>query len=199
MQKVTVVPGLSRDAIERTSLRLLRELQPRAVKGSEPTDIESIFEFYIPEKFGIETGYTDLSSLGPDVLGYTDAAMKISKVDSSLSNAKDVPTARRFRATVGHEAGHCLKHVNYLNIFTSSTFRNFAEGLYRKDRHSIKPYEDPEWQAWEFSQAWLMPKHLILRYRQKGYDTRDMADCFDVNPAFVEVRLRKLKIKPLPL
>jgi len=36
-----------------------------------------IYEIYIPDRYSIKTGYTDLSSLGSGVLGYTDAAKKI--------------------------------------------------------------------------------------------------------------------------
>jgi len=194
--KVPVVPGLSRNKIEARAVSLLRELQPEAFKGECPVDIEAIYEFYIPEHCGIETGYTDLSFLGSGILGYTDAAKKISYVDKTLSDPNDTPTERRCRATVGHESGHCLYHVPILNFFKSSSREDESEWLYRAKRTEIKAYEDPEWQAWEFARACLMPRCLILQYCEKDYSIRDMAERFNVNPRFIEVRLKTLNIKP---
>ena len=194
--KVPVVPGLSRNEIEVRAVSLLRELQPEALKGECPVDIEDIYEFYIPEHCGIETGYTDLSFLGSGILGYTDASKKISFVDKTLIDSEYSPTRRRCRATVAHESGHCLYHVPVLNFFKSLSFKNDSDLLYRAKRTEIKAYEDPEWQGWEFARACLMPRHLILQYCEKDYSIRDMADQFDVNPSFIEVRMKTLKIEP---
>jgi len=194
--KVPLVPGLSRKKIEAKAVSLLREFQPEALRGECPVDIEQIFEFYVPEHYKIDTGYTDLSFLGSGVLGYTDASKKISYVDKTLIDSKDIATERRCRATVGHETGHCIYHVSILNFFKSSLFKDNSEGLYRAKRTEIKAYQDPEWQAWEFARAFLMPRHLILEYCEKDYSIRDMAGFFNVNPAFVEVRLKTLKIEP---
>jgi hypothetical protein len=196
VDKVPVVPGLSRREIEARAVTLLRKFQPEAFEGKCPADIEMIFEIYIRERYRIKTGYTDLSSLGQGVLGYTDAAKKISYVDKTLIDANDLPTVRRCRATVGHESGHCLYHVSVLNFFKSSSLIGNDEGFYRRKRTEIKAYLDPEWQAWEFARAYLMPRHLIVNYYDRGYSVRDMAECFNVNPAFIEVRLKTLKIKP---
>jgi hypothetical protein len=51
---------------------------------------------------------------------------------------------------------------------------------------------DPEWQAWEFARALLMPKHLIVEYCNQELSLNEMAKHFDLNPAFVEVRLKTL-------
>lgn len=194
--KVPPVPGLSRKKIEAKAVSLLREFQPEALRGECPVDIEQIFEFYIPEHCGIDTGYTDLSFLGSGVLGYTDASKKISYVDKTLIDPKDIVTERRCRATVGHETGHCIYHVSILNFFKSSLSKDDSTGLYRAERTEIKAYQDPEWQAWEFARAILMPSHLICNYHERNYSIRDMAESFDLNPAFVEVRLKTLKIEP---
>lgn len=196
MEKVPVVPGLSRKNIQDRVVKLIGEADPDALSGKQPINIESIFEFYVPDQFGIDTGYTDLSRLGPGVIGYTNAAKKISYVDSSLSDSDHKPVIRRCRATIGHEIGHCTYHVPILRAFKSSSLLNAEAPLYRRSRTNIKPYCDPEWQAWEFAMACLMPNHLIFGCLKRGYNIREMAECFDVNPAFLEVRLKTLKIKP---
>lgn len=195
MVKVPVVPGMSRNEIEMTATSLLRKLQPEALKGENAVDIEEIFEFYIPDRYDIETEYTDLSFLGPDVLGYTDADKKISCIDKTLSDSDDLAVERRFRSTVGHEIGHCIYHVSIMRAFKSSSIRGEGK-LYRANRFELRAFEDPEWQAWEFSRACLMPRNLILTFLEKGFSLWEMADHFNVNPAFMEVRLKTLKIKP---
>ena len=195
--QVPVVPGLSRRDIEIRATLLLKESeQLEAVRGGNPVDIETIFELYIPGRYRVETGYTDLNFLGPGVLGYTDASKRISCVDKSLSDSDDTPTRRRFRSTVGHEAGHCIYHVSVLSFFKSSLLKGNVDGLYRAERAQIPAFKDPEWQAWEFARACLMPHELVLKYCERSYSLRDMAKCFDVNPRFIEVRLDTLKIKP---
>jgi len=194
--RVPLVPGLSRKKIEIKAVSLIRKLQPEALKGECPVDIEAIFDIDTPSLYGIETGYTDLSVLGSEVLGYTDASKKLSYVDRTLIDSKNAPTIRRCRSTIAHEVGHCFLHVPILNLFRSLLFKNNSEGLYRAKRTEIKAYQDPEWQAWEFARAILMPRHLICNYHERNYSIRDMAESFDLNPAFVEVRLKTLKIKP---
>jgi hypothetical protein len=194
--KVPVVPGLSRNKIEAKAISLLSELQPEALEGKRPVDIEAIFDIDIPECYRIDTGYADLSFLGPEVLGYTDASRKISYVDKTLSDSDATPTLRRCRSTIGHETGHCFLHVPILSLFKSTLFKNSSEGLYRAKRTEIKPYRDPEWQAWEFARSILMPRHLIFKYYEKGYSAQDMAEFFDLNPAFIDVRLKTLNLKP---
>lgn len=193
--KVTVVPGLSRAEIEEMASTLLLDYQPDGFKGKEPVDVEKLYEFYVPSQFGIVTGFTDLTPIGPGILGYTDAATKTSFVDKTLSDAQDLATIRRFRSTVAHEISHCIHHVPILQVFRSICKSGDESGLYRVDRTRIKPYKNPEWQAWESARAILMPKKLILRYIEKGYSVKTMADLFDVNPRFMEVRLDTLKIK----
>lgn len=196
MDKVPVVRPLSRIRIENRALSILQEFQPDALSGKfpQPVDVEAIYEIYIPNQVEVITGYTDLCSiLGPEILGYTNAATKVSFVDSSLSDATDRATLRRFRATVEHEGGHCLLHVPLLQFFKSLSLK--GEGLYRAKRSEIEPFRDPEWQAWAFAGAIMMPKPLVADYHERGFALNEMADQFDVNPAFVRVRLQTLKIK----
>ena len=98
--KVPVVPPLSKAKIEAFATALLNEVQPEVFEGKLPVDVDAIYEFYIPERFGIETGYTDLSPLGPNVLGYTDASNKKSFVDKNLVDHSDITALRRGRGSI---------------------------------------------------------------------------------------------------
>ncbi len=196
MDKVPVVRPLSRVKIENLAMNILREFQPEALRGNfpQPVDVEAIFEIYIPSQVDVETGYTDLCRLiGSEILGYTNAAKKVSFVDSSLSDATDRATLRRFRATVGHEGGHCMLHVPLLQVFRSMSIK--GDGLFRANRTDIEAFRNPEWQAWEFARAIMMPKALVVDYHERRFTINEMSDQFDVNPAFLQVRLQTLKIK----
>ncbi len=192
MSKAIVVPGRSKAEIENSAISILSEFQDSAIKKPEPVDIEYLFEIVVPERYGIDTGYCDLSKLGNGVLGYTNAQSKMSYVDKSLSDSDDKITRRLFRSTVAHEIKHCVKHVQILNLFKSICKDKDDEGLYRREKSQIKPYEDPEWQAWYFAGALLMPNHHILNLTKGGYSIEEMAGIFDVNPAFMRSRIKRL-------
>ena len=59
----------------------------------------------------------------------------------------------------------------------------------------IPLYMNPEWQAWSFAGAILMPATEVQKSLTKGYNISDLSERFRVNPAFVKSRLRKLKLR----
>ncbi len=192
--KLPVVRPQSKAGLNKKAEKYLAQLQPEVLVNDSGVDVEAFFEIDIPDLFGIETGYRDLSSefgLCKSVLGYTNCKEKISYIDKSLSDAFDPTTTGRYRATVAHEIGHCILHVSYLN-FESSSQGASKDLLFRKDIH-MKAYENPEWQAWEFAGALLMPRKRVIRYLKANLPISQMARAFGVNPAFMKVRLSKLK------
>jgi Zn-dependent peptidase ImmA (M78 family) len=64
--------------------------------------------------------------------------------------------------------------------------------LYRKT--SVPLYRNPEWQAWRFAGALLMPEAPFKVLMERGYTKGDLADHFQVNPSFVDTRMRALKM-----
>lgn len=195
--KQIVVNGMSRNEIEYYANQFLKGIHPDAYYGNEPADVETIFDVYLPLRCGIQTGYTDLSKIGKDVLGFTDAKNKRCFIDKSLIDSDDPVTMKRCRATIGHEIGHCLYHVPILRDYLSFSVRGVQDGFCRREKSEIKPYEDPEWQAWEFAGALLMPKSLVIESIRAGLTRKEIAEKFDVNPAFLDVRLKhQLKINP---
>lgn len=186
-----MIRSMSWEQVNNEAEQLLWQVQPHALQGSEPVDIESIFEIDVPrllrnQGIRFRTGSTTLE---PHILGYTDALQGFSYVNS---DAYDTPTGaehRRCRATTAHETGHCLLHIPFMQRFISSTATDSNQQLYRASRSELKPFQDPEIQAWKFAGALLMPRPAILHYLKLGKSVRWMAEAFNVNPAFVEVRM----------
>lgn len=106
-------------------------------------------------------------------------------------------TRRRLRATQAHEIGHC-----FLRVEDARNNRELQQ-KFVNDQHSsikmynpndLKAYEKPEWQAWRFASALLMPEVCFKRAVECNWTKRQIKYAFDVNPSFIEVRLRELKI-----
>ncbi len=58
----------------------------------------------------------------------------------------------------------------------------------------MKAYVNPEWQAWRFAGALLMPACCVRAAVDAGWTKKMMSRAFDVNPAFIDVRLHDLKV-----
>lgn len=191
MNKVPVVRAMSWEQVAGIAEALLSQRQPDALVGHEPVDIDWIFEFVVPEVLGqqgisFKTGSAELKH---GLLGHTDAAQGFSYVSSDLYDAEYEPEVRRGRATMAHESGHCLLHVPVMRQFMSLTDEGSGYALYRALPSQLKPFEDPERQAWKFAGALLMPRPAIFRFLEQGKNIRWMADFFGVNPVFMEVRM----------
>lgn len=101
------------------------------------------------------------------------------------------------RATAAHELGHCFLHVEeFLETRAILRFEHDKQHL-ELTLHSqdeVQVFRNPEWQAWRFAQALLMPEHCVRAAVKAGWTKKLMSNAFDVNPSFLEVRLRALKI-----
>lgn len=186
--------GLSRDKIEEAVQRILRDFCPEALVELTPLNIERMFEQYIPKKFGIQTGYEELSY---GIHGFTDPNKLRSIVASQLVDSKDTATIRFARSTTGHEIGHAVLHAiqfkrKNLELKFLHDNNHSAPLLYRQEE--IKAYENPEWQAWEFCKSLFLPKDVIRKAVKEGKQIRDIAERVNLNPAFIEVRLKNLKL-----
>lgn len=197
-EKVPVIHKTSWNRINEEATNLLEEYQPDALTGKEPVEIDGLFDFDLPEimleRHGIvlKTGVTDLSIYQGGVgklLGITDAKSGICLIDKSVYETDDPVQIRRGRATMAHETYHCLCHVPRMLTFISGSNDSFREAFPRMLKSEVRPFEDPEQQAWKFAQMLMMPKAAIQRFLKEGRDEFWMAEFFDVNPAFVRVRL----------
>jgi Zn-dependent peptidase ImmA (M78 family) len=70
---------------------------------------------------------------------------------------------RRLRATLAHKIGHCYLH--FKDSRRARTMLKFlhdeSSSLTMYGQAEIKAYENPEWQAWRFAGALLMPECCV--------------------------------------
>jgi Zn-dependent peptidase ImmA (M78 family) len=184
-------PGMSRELIERRAEHLLHEFQPKVLTGDEPFLVERFVDLYLEELTGVKPDYRPLP---PGIYGLTDQNEMV--IDLGLM---EDPHSRQFlHSTMGHEVAHAIYHVPILRkfgreqVFEQKT-KDGEVRLYRRD--DLKPYEDPEWQAWRFAAAVLMPRKVITEMCLRGYDTFDLARHFQVNRIFVQRRLKQLDLQ----
>lgn len=191
---VTQVRPRSAREIEELAFNLAANFQPNAVRMVTKFDVERFFDCRLEELTRIEPVYRPLGS-GLD--GYTDSGEMECVICADLADyGEDDVQRRRLRATLAHEIGHCFLHVE--DSRRARTMLRFLHdencSLETYQQEEIKAYENPEWQAWRFAGSLLMPE-CCVRAAVNGRWTRKMMSwAFDVNPSFVEVRLRDLKI-----
>lgn len=191
---VTLVKARSAKEIEEFALSLVTTFQPDALRMVTKFDVERFFDCELESQTGVEPVYR---SLGAGLDGYTDSAELKCVICAELTDYGDNDVQRRrLRATVAHEIGHCFLHVaEARRAQTKLKFlhdEDAALALYKQAE--LNAYEHPEWQAWRFAGALLMPADSVRLAVDNGWSVQMLARGFDVNPAFVKVRLDALKI-----
>ena len=193
-RQVVKAIGRSRKLIDSLALLVVKDYQPEMLTDPQPFDIESFFELELPGFRGITTDYQELSG---NIHAFTDIEERLCVVSKDLA---ENPAQRRFfRSTLSHETGHCHMHVDefrkrkqiakFIHDNEHQTLR-----LYREE--SINIWENPEWQAWRYAGALMMPAPSVLTAMRQGASAEDMCAIFDLNRPFVETRLRALGLAP---
>lgn len=191
---VTLVRPRSGKEIEEFAVGLVAAFQPEALRTVTKFDVERFFDCELESQTGVEPTY---HSLGEGLDGYTDSAELKCVICAELTNYGDNDAQRRrLRATLAHEIGHCFLHV--ADARRAQTRLKFLHDesadleLYKQEE--LNAYENPEWQAWRFAGALLMPVGSVRLAVDNDWSVQMMSRGFDVNPAFVKVRLDALKI-----
>lgn len=194
-QSVPLANPRSAREIDTIAFNIVRRFQQDAVSIVMAFDVERFFELELKAQTGVEPIYLPLSD---NLLGYTDIENMECVISSELANeTEDVVTKRILRATQAHEIGHCFLHVEeFRNARALLRFQHNDDhfSLQLRKQEEIKVYRNPEWQAWRFAGALLMPECCIRAAVDKNWTIKQMSWAFDVNPAFVKVRIRDLKI-----
>lgn len=191
--KVVKVKGRSGIEIDNMALHIIRVLQPEILTRLQPFDIERFFECDMPQIFDVTTEYRELN---PGIHGYTDSDLRECVISKFLVEDQ---TQEHFRnATIAHECGHCILHLPEVTDRKAELkFIHDADHvrlrLYRQDE--IPTYQNPEWQAWRFAGALLMPTQTFSEAIRRGYSDREISRIFHVNPAFVSSRAKALKLE----
>lgn len=178
--------------IDELALSVVRKFQPQMLEQLQAFDVERFFELEVPVFTGINTDY---QRLGLGVHAYTDISEMKCVVSVDLMNNE---TQRPFlHSTLAHEIGHCHMHVReFLRRKTEAKFvHDGAHGLRLYRQESLRTYENPEWQAWRYAGALMMPAQSISIAIADGLTVGDMARMFGVHQPFVRTRLRALGLE----
>lgn len=132
------------------------------------------------------------------IYGYTDSDRMESVISSDLLDAPSESQMRYARSTIAHESGHALIHVpefrrKKASLRSIHDKEHISLRLHRQA--DVKVFMNPEWQAWRFAGALLMPAPTFRAAIREGLDEFDLSELFNVNPAFVRSRLRALKLE----
>lgn len=171
--------------------------QTGALSDPQPINIALLFEIELPRLFS--SLETSLENLPSGIEGYTEVLENgdaQSAVSLSLYEEAqwDLNTRRRLRSTLGHECGHIICHVPQWRKATLTVRSDQKKGIALVNRKDILVFQDPEWQAHALSGALLMPASAVVRALGKRWSQSDLADAFDVHPAFVRARLKALRM-----
>ncbi len=189
-------PAMSGIQIDNIAYDLIRKVQPDVLSTTSPFDVERFVDVHLEGMTGIAPDYRD--DLPSEIYEFTDTAENKLVINAGLLDDTWGDNEKFFRSTVAHEVGHCLLHVPVLRRCKKD--RIFTEGkkkdkvaLYRKTE--IPLYRNPEWQAWRFAGALLMPEQVVQSLISKGASLQEMARHFKVNRVFIEQRMKALKIQ----
>lgn len=100
-------------------------------------------------------------------------------------DALEEPYGGRARATLNHELGHAVLHREVLKRMQVPA--TSPGGLARHPRSEVPAFVDPEWQAWVFAGALLMPRSSLAAMR--GAAPWETARIHQVTESFLQTRL----------
>jgi Zn-dependent peptidase ImmA (M78 family) len=190
-------PPMSGSQIDNLAYEIVKKHQPDVLQGKCAFDIERFVDNNLEDLTGIVPDYRD--DIPDEIYGFTDSAGSRMVINANLI---DDPyrgvNEKLLRSTLAHETGHCFLHVPILKqskrdrIFKQEKNEDEVK-LYRKT--SIPLYRNPEWQAYRFAGALLIPEGVLRNHLDKGERMSSIVDIFGVYPAFVRSRLRGLKIQ----
>ncbi len=185
--------GMSGVQIDQIATGIITRFQPEVLKGGKAFDVLRFVDTKLEDLTGVTPVYSN--ELPPEIYGITDSANRQVIFQEEL--AMDEYSINFFRSTQAHESGHCYLHVPQLQQRSRTQVFKQAKGedsiqLYRKT--DIPTYRNPEWQAWRFGGALLMPEAPLLMMIRDGASLGEIADTFEVNISFLKTRLKALKI-----
>ena len=197
----------------------LQELRVVGLLPSKPGPVR--IDRFIEKRFGITPDYRRLD---PEILGETlfRAGRPVEVViNSALFEEDYLPSERRLRSTLAHEAGHCVLHSSrdvgggrQVGLFEVAGGDEGRQIRCREESVGVRGRgysgKAEEWQANAAIGGFLLPESLVyeaiepyaLRGSAAGVPTlnwnvvdeaaRTLADVFDVNPVVVGIRFEQI-------
>lgn len=192
-EEVPPVRPLGMVAIEEVGRCFLEYLAPEVLTHPQSLHVADLIDTRLPD-YGIHVCPASREELG-DRAGATDPQGD-GEIDILIQDElwekldQPGPTSYYAKTTVCHEIGHAVLHVPVLRRRLIHT-----EFLARVQRRSLKAYEDPEWQAWAFAGAILMPSPTLrlLEAQHKRLTPELISEVYDVSHQMAKSHLRRLK------
>jgi hypothetical protein len=191
-RKVVLAIARSGHDIDAHAERIIKEFQPEVLGKIKPFDVERFFDCELEQLTKVKPDFRELSY---GIHGYTDITLMECVI--SIELADDESQRRFLRSTEAHEIGHCIQHVpefRFKREMMRFTQRDEQATLRMHREDTVPVYRNPEWQAWRFGSALLINTPSVMTAILAGCSVLDMAEAFDVHPAFVASRLRGLKV-----
>jgi hypothetical protein len=180
--------GYSGIQVDQVAYRVLEKFHPEVLDGDAGLNVEKFLDESLEDACGLTFNVTE--SLPPGVLGCTDG--KCLRVSASLAEAKEKHDL--YVSTLAHEAGHAFLHSKILkDAAHGQRFEEQEHQSIRLYREQGRLWENPEWQAWRFAGALLMPAEPLLKRIRAGQTVGRVASFYGVSQSFVMARLRALK------
>lgn len=193
-KRIFIVAPIGREQLEIEAQNQLREFQPECLVKPTAVDAETFFECELPK---IANVFADYREIPDGIFGWSDSERMEVIVSIDLIESDSLVDRRRGRATIPHECYHAIKHIPQYRRKQQllKSINNGKDLLFRQEyrQEEIKPYYNPEWQSWWWAKAFMMPLHIVQQLFNQGYTAYDMAEIFDLNPAFVKIRIEDLK------
>lgn len=192
-EEVPPVNPLSMAAIEELGRCFLQQLAPEVLDEAQPLNVLDLVDTRLPE-FGIHVCPASREEIGnrdgaTDPRGDGEITILVSE---NVWDELELPAPRSHyaRSTVGHELGHAVLHVPVLRRRLL-----LSDVLARTQRANLRAYEDPEWQAWAFAGAILIPSSTLRMLEvQHGRISPDLVSTtFEVSTSMAQSHLRRLK------
>ena len=151
-----LMPCPGRRVIDQRAWRCLERCRRKLKLVEIPLPVP--VEKWIEGPLDIRFGFTDLSRLGPNILGAAFVSDREILIDERV-----VQHEGRCRFTCAHELGHLILHRSAQSVF--------------HDASTVDPYSSPdryERHADRFAAAFLMPVPLVERELIRILDARDL-------------------------
>jgi len=192
LRKIVAAAPRSGKEIDRIAYQVIKKFQPEVLHNLRSFKVEEFFDLDLESFVGVKVDYAKLPA---GIHGYIDSDAQIAVIALDLM---EDPESEYYRnSTIAHETGHAILHVPEFRqkkavIKSITNQENVNLRLYRETEIPI--YMNPEWQAWRFAGALLMPEISIKKAMERGYCVNEMSRLFEVNEVFVEARMRALKL-----
>ena len=192
-EEVPPVRPLSITAIEELGRCFLDQLSPATLKKPQALDVLHLADRTLPQ-FGIHVCPASREEIGnragaTDPQGDGEICILVSE-DVWDALEEPAPASHFARTTACHEIGHAVLHVPALRRRLL-----LKDALSRIQRRNLRAYEDPEWQAWMFAGAILMPSVTLrmLQGQHKSLTPDLVGQTYEISDKMAQSHLRRLK------